>query len=48
MHIEIERSTQVMVDTVRRTVDERRGPLLPVLKAWARSQGMKDLEGLIE
>jgi riboflavin synthase len=48
VHIEIERSTQVMVDTVRRAVDERLGPLLPVLKAWARSQGMKDLEGLIE
>jgi len=41
VHIEIERSTQVMVDTVRRAVDERLGPLLPTLEAWARSQGLK-------
>ena len=40
VHIEIERATQVMVDTVRRTVDERLGPLMPVLEAWARSQGL--------
>ena len=46
VHIEIERSTQVMVDTVRRAVDERLGPLLQALQAWARSQGLPGLEGL--
>ena len=40
VHIEIERATQVMVDTVRRAVDERLGPLMPVLEQWARSQGL--------
>jgi riboflavin synthase len=40
VHIEIERSTQVMVDTVRRTVDERLGPLLPLLQRWAQDQGI--------
>ena len=39
-HIEIERSTQVMVDTVRRTVDERLGPWMPLLQAWARREGL--------
>ncbi|MFM8736204.1 MAG: hypothetical protein ACKOGB_00595, partial [Betaproteobacteria bacterium] len=29
VHIEIERTTQVMVDTVRQAVDERLGPLMP-------------------
>ena len=45
VHIEIERATQVMVDTVRQAVDERLGPLMPVFQAWARSQGL-DLQGL--
>ncbi|MFM8929452.1 MAG: riboflavin synthase subunit alpha [Betaproteobacteria bacterium] len=47
VHIEIERTTQVMVDTVRQAVDERLGPLMPVLQAWARSQGL-DLQALAE
>ncbi len=47
VHIEIERATQVMVDTVRQAVDERLGPLMPVLQAWARSQGL-DLQALAE
>lgn len=47
VHIEIERATQVMVDTVRQAVDERLGPLMPVLQAWARSQGL-DLQGLAD
>ena len=47
VHIEIERTTQVMVDTVRQAVDERLGPLMPVLQAWARSQGL-DLQALSE
>jgi riboflavin synthase len=40
LNIEIERQTQVIVDTVRATVDERLGPLLPVLAAWARERGI--------
>lgn len=47
VHIEIERATQVMVDTVRQAVDERLGPLMPVLQAWARSQGL-DLQALAD
>lgn len=47
VHIEIERATQVMVDTVRQAVDERLGPLMPVLQAWARSQGL-NLQGLAD
>ena len=47
VHIEIERATQVMVDTVRQAVDERLGLLMPVLQAWARSQGL-DLQGLAD
>jgi len=35
VHIEIDRSTQVIVDTVRRTVDEQLGPLLSKLKGLA-------------
>ncbi|MCH8857487.1 MAG: riboflavin synthase subunit alpha, partial [Proteobacteria bacterium] len=41
VHIEIERSTQVMVDTVRDALDERLGPLLPVLEAIARERGIE-------
>jgi riboflavin synthase len=40
LNIEIERSTQVMVDTVRETVAERLGPLLPALEAFARERGL--------
>jgi riboflavin synthase len=39
LNIEIERSTQVFVDTVRDAIDERLGPLLPVLEALLRQQG---------
>lgn len=39
LNIEIERQTQVLVDTVRAAVDERLGPLLPQLEAWLASQG---------
>lgn len=41
VHIEIERATQVMVDTVRRALDERLGPLMPVLQELARERGLK-------
>lgn len=39
LHIEIERSTQVVVDTVRDALDERLGPLLPVLEKLLAQQG---------
>lgn len=40
LNIEIERSTQVMVDTVRDAVAEQLGPLLPTLQALARERGL--------
>ncbi len=40
VHIEIERSTQVMVDTVRDALDERLGPLLPLLEQLAAERGI--------
>jgi riboflavin synthase len=42
LNIEIERQTQVIVDTVRAAVDERLGPLLPALRAFARERGLPD------
>jgi riboflavin synthase len=39
LNIEIERSTQVFVDTVRDAIDEKLGPLLPALEALLRAQG---------
>lgn len=38
-NIEIERATQVMVDTVRRTVDERLNALMPLLQQIAAERG---------
>jgi len=40
LNIEIERSTQVIVDTVRDAVAEQLGPLLPALEAFARERGL--------
>ena len=40
VHIEIERSTQVVVDTVRDALDEKLGPLLPLLEALAAERGI--------
>jgi riboflavin synthase len=40
LHIEIERQTQVFVDTVRAAIDERLGPLLPALEQLLRQQGI--------
>jgi riboflavin synthase len=40
LNIEIERSTQVVVDTVREAIEERLGPLLPALEAFARERGI--------
>lgn len=39
LNIEIERGTQVMVDTVRDTLEERLGPLLPALEALLQERG---------
>jgi riboflavin synthase len=41
VHIEIERSTQVVVDTVRDALDEKLGPLLPLLEELARERGIR-------
>jgi riboflavin synthase len=40
IHLEIDRSTQVVVDTVRDALDEKLGPLLPVLEAIAKERGI--------
>jgi riboflavin synthase len=45
VNIEIERATQVVVDTVREALDERLGPLLPALQALLAQQG-RDLDDL--
>ncbi|MDP2007827.1 MAG: riboflavin synthase subunit alpha [Rubrivivax sp.] len=39
LNIEVERQTQVFVDTVRAAIDERLGPLLPALETLLRQQG---------
>jgi riboflavin synthase len=39
LNIEIERQTQVFVDTVRSAIEERLGPLVPVLERLLREQG---------
>lgn len=39
LNIEIERQTQVIVDTVRAAVEERLGPLLPAIEALMRERG---------
>ena len=40
VNVEIERATQVMVDTVREAVADQLGPLLPALEAFARERGL--------
>ena len=40
VNIEIERSTQVFVDTVRDAIDERLGALKPMLEALLRDKGL--------
>ena len=39
LNIEIERQTQVIVDTVRDLVEERLGPLLPAIEALLKERG---------
>ena len=47
LNLEIERGTQVVVDTVRDALEERLGPLLPALEALLRERGQSlgDLAG---
>ncbi len=45
LNIEIERQTQVFVDTVRDAIDERLGPLVPALQQLLRERGL-DLDDL--
>ncbi|MEN9893246.1 MAG: hypothetical protein RLY78_3541 [Pseudomonadota bacterium] len=40
LNLEIERSTQVLVDTVRRELDRRLGAWLPALQSWAAERGL--------
>ncbi len=46
LNIEIERATQVMVDTVRDALDEKLGGLLPLLEDLLRERG-RSLESLV-
>jgi riboflavin synthase len=46
LNIEIERGTQVMVDTLRDAVDERLGALLPALTELLRERGV-DVDALL-
>ncbi|MFW1262003.1 riboflavin synthase, partial [Vibrio parahaemolyticus] len=45
INIEIERGTQVVVDTVRDTLNENLGPLLPLFERMLLEQGI-DLDAL--
>jgi riboflavin synthase len=40
VNIEIERATQVVVDTVREALEERLGPLMPAIEAVLRERGL--------
>jgi riboflavin synthase len=40
LNIEIERGTQVVVDTVRETLEQRLGPLLPALEVVLKERGV--------
>ena len=40
LNVEIERQTQVFVDTVREAIDERLGALVPALEALLRERGL--------
>ena len=41
LNLEIERTTQVIVDTVRDVIDERLGPLLPALESLLQERGIE-------
>ena len=40
LNVEIERGTQVVVDTVRDALEERLGPLMPALEALLKERGL--------
>jgi riboflavin synthase len=40
LNLEIERQTQVFVDTVRSAIEERLGPLIPALESLLRERGL--------
>jgi riboflavin synthase len=44
LNIEIERSTQVIVDTVRNILSETLGPLLPALESLLQQQGVSSAQ----
>ncbi|HEX4510842.1 MAG TPA: riboflavin synthase subunit alpha [Burkholderiaceae bacterium] len=46
LNLEIERGTQVVVDTVRDAVEERLGPLLPALTRLLRERG-EDMDAML-
>ena len=46
LNVEIERQTQVFVDTLRAALDERLGPLLPQLERLLEQQGRTLESGL--
>ena len=48
VNVEIERQTQVFVDTVREAIDERLGPLVPALESWLRERGLGVLDELAQ
>lgn len=48
LNIEVERATQVMVDSVREAVSVRLGPLMPVLRAFAQERGLPWSDALDE
>ncbi len=47
INVEIERGTQVLVDTIRDAVQENLGRLYPIIEKLAREQGM-DLDELAD
>ncbi|MNN95996.1 riboflavin synthase subunit alpha [compost metagenome] len=47
LNVEIERGTQVVVDTVRETVQESLGRLQPVLEALLKEKGLS-LEDFVQ
>lgn len=48
LNIEIERSTQVLVDTIHAALDEKLGALAPVLEKIMQQQGMDLASGLVQ
>lgn len=47
VNLEIERQTQIMVDTIERLLDERLGPLMPALESLIAASGAVDGSGRV-